>query len=270
MRQTRTSDSWRHAAAGEPLWQRPTRTTTLTRVAASAAQPRGGSKDKRKLCASLCNFEYAAQQHLPPSCSALAASGALCEWQLQHSLSVSFRRKLDTASQHGKLAGKSSSDDTVHCCDEYRYQREAGRRYNNRDARKARNELAMEQTRTHTQAQHTPHNTCNGVCVGNGNALVLRCKQKLFSLRKAVKAPRSHTPRSSSTSSPLHISFPSLFREASLEQLEKSAPADRHETSVCAIVSSAHSRSLGSAVVQHQQNSRECGMNGMERGSVKL
>lgn len=161
-------------------------------MAASAAQPRAGSKDKRKLCASLCNFEYAAQQHLPPSCSALAAGGALCEWQLQHSLSVSFRRKLGTASQHGKLAGKSSSDDTVHC-DEYRYQMVGGgRRYNNRDAREARNELAMEQT--HTRAQHTPHNTCNGVCVGNGNALVLRCKQKLFSLRKAVKAPRSHTP----------------------------------------------------------------------------
>lgn len=71
-----------------------------------------------------------------------------------------------------------------------------GRRYNNRDAREARNELAMEQTHTHTRAgtQHTAHNTCNGVCVGNGNALVLRCKQKLFSLRKAVKAPRSHTP----------------------------------------------------------------------------
>lgn len=124
-------------------------------MAASAAQPRAGSKDKRKLCAPLCNFEYAAQQHLPPSCSALAASGALCEWQLQHSLSVSFRRKLGTASQHGKLAGKSSSDDTVHC-DEYRYQMEAGRRYNNRDAREARNELAMEQTHTH---RHTTYAT---------------------------------------------------------------------------------------------------------------
>lgn len=124
-------------------------------------------------------------------------------------------------------------------------------------------------THTHAGTQHTPHNTCNGVCVGNGNALVLRCKQKLFSLRKAVKAPRSHTPPPLLYSPLLYTSrFPLCFAKLRLSNW-KSLRQLTGTRQAC-VPSFPALTALGSAVVQHQQNSRECGMNGMERGSVKL